>query len=192
MQIHELNEAFTDLLKGAAGKVKSAVQSAGDEIASVAASANAAAVQKQREKIQAQAARYAERLKQQGYRTTQPTAPAPAPQLTTSTVAAPKAGAPTPQEQEKFQQMVQAKLGQATPAPAVQTGAKAAGPVNTQAQYAQPVPSRQAGPIMTSPDFQAAILKSGMSLRQFEELKQMVQSNPAFAQELLKKLGLKR
>ena len=39
MQIHELNESFTDVLKGAAGKVKQAVSSAGERAIDAAAAA---------------------------------------------------------------------------------------------------------------------------------------------------------
>ena len=191
MQIHELNEAFTDLLKGAGGKIKSAVQSAGDEIAATQSASNVARGQAQQQKTQAQAARYAERLKQQGYQApVPPTTAQPAPVQQPIQI-----GGQTIQPSDPNYAKIMGQTAAATPTPPTAQPTKPAyqrpaGPVRT--QQAGPVYSGQAQSIMTSPDFQAALRQMRLTTQQFEELKQMVQSNPGFANTLLKQLGLKR
>lgn len=238
MQIHELNEGFTDLLKGAGSKIAQAAQSAGDKIAA----SNVARGTAQQQKTQAQAAKYAERLKQQGYQVKQPpAAAAPEPELQPIQIggqtinpndpnydkilsglgqAAAKSMGPeyytkhmqavdtlkgfetqAGQDQKQAQKYAQSFSATNPQQPKAQTapaGTAAAQPVQT--KQAGPVRTRQAGPvytgqagaIMTAPDFQAALSQLGMNAQQIEKLGQTVQSNPAFANTLLKKLGLKR
>lgn len=197
MQIHELNEAFGDLIKGAGAKAKGAWQRYQDQ----SVQANIQQAKQQQEKTQAQAAQYAERLKRQGYQ-----APVtPAPQAEPAPTAEPiQIGGQTIKPTDPQYAKIMGQAGAtAAPQTTAQATAKpaAAQPVAQQQQQqairtgskqAQPVRIGQAGAIMTTPDFQAALRQLRLTPQQFDELKQTVQSNPAFTNTLLKQLGLKR
>ena len=166
MQIHELTQrtvteaSIADRIKSAATAVKTGMQNVGDSIAAN----NAAQASAQQQKIQAQAAKYAQTLQRRGYGTAA-TAPAPA------TPAQPTAAA--------------------TVAPAGPVAApQSAGPVNTNQLQAGAVALNSAPAVMLAGDFNAALSQLKLNTNHVKELKDKLAQDASFKNAFLKALGL--
>jgi len=199
MQIHELtqlNEAsIADTIKSAGGAVKRGIQN----IPAQAAAANQAAGAVQQDKTQAQAAKYAEILRKQGY--TGQTAPEPTSAVAVGQrilVSAPPAGQPNGPKANyyKTDKGWENELGQPITNPTsvaylekLYTASASPAKATPAAGAATP---RQAGAVMTSVDVDRAIQQLGLSRAQLQAFQAQATQNPGFVQAFLKKLGLTR
>ncbi len=197
MQIHELTQrtvteaSIADRIKSAATAVKTGMQNVGDRIAA----SNAAAATAQQQKIQAQAARYAQTLQRQGYGTAA-TAPATAPaknpynnqlagvQATTTAQGQLVPAATTPPAQPTAPATV-------TPAGPV-AAPQAAQAVNTNQLQAGPVALGGEPAVMLAGDFNAALSGLKLNTNHIKELKDRIAQDASFKNAFLKALGLKR
>ena len=194
MQIHELTKkkldeaSIADTIKSAGTAVAQAVKNPQQTVQQAKqayqgfndrmAAANVARGTAQQQKTQAQAAKYAQALQRQGYGT------------------AATASATQPATQPAQQSMILGPDGQplttpAQPAASVAT-TQPAGAVNTNRLQAQAVATGQAGAVMTTPDFNAAIRQLNLTPTHIDSLKDGFAKNASFATAFLKATGLKK
>jgi hypothetical protein len=190
MQIHELTKRS---LKEAsiADRIKTGVQN----IQTRAAAANVTAGQAQQDKIQAQAAQYAAKLRAQGF--TGQTATAP-----TSAVAAGQRVKVihTPPNQPngpksnyyKTDKGWENELGQAITDPKSIAYLEQLYTAQIRPTTGATIAPSQTGAIMTSVDVDQAIRQLGLSQQQLKAFQAQATQNPGFVQAFLKRLGLVR
>lgn len=188
MQIHELTQ-----LKEAsiADRIKSGVQNIQDR----AAAANVAAGQAQQDKIQAQAAQYAERLRKQGFtgQTATPATSAVQPGQRVL-VSAPPAGQPNGPKSNyyKTDKGWENELGQPITNPTSIAYLEQLYAAQVQPAAGTGTTISPAGAVMTSVDVDRAIAQLGLTRDQLKAFQAQATRNPGFVQAFLKRLGLVR
>jgi hypothetical protein len=204
MQIHELTKrnlkeaSIIDKIKSGASAVKTGVQN----IQAQAAAANVAQGQAQQDKTQAQAARYAEILRKQGY--TGQTSATP-----TSSVAAgqrilvqvPTQNNPNGPKANYYKTSTgwENELNQPVTNPTsvaylekiYATQVRPAGGT-VRPTTAGAVQTGGAGAVMTGGDIDQAIRQLGLTTQQLQAFQTQATQNPGFVQAFLKRLGLVR
>jgi hypothetical protein len=208
MQIHELTQrtvteaSIADRIKSAATAVKTGMQNVGDSIAAN----NAAQASAQQQKIQAQAAKYAQVLQRQGYGTAA-TGPAPAAPATQTPAPTVSLGGQTldPNNPAYANLIAQAQATQqpaAATTPAQPTAAatatpagpvaapQTAGAVNTNQSQAGAVALGGAPAVMLAGDFNAALSQLKLNTNHIKELKDKIAQDASFRNAFLKALGL--
>jgi len=190
MQIHELTQ-----LKEAsiADRIKTGVQNIQDR----SAAANVAAGKAQQDKIQAQAAQYAAKLRAQGY--TGQTAATPTSAIQPGQrvlVSAPPAGQPTGSKANyyKTDKGWENELGQPITNPTSISYLEQlyAAQVQPASGSGTSAATGQAGAVMTSVDVDRAIQQLGLTQQQLKAFQAQATQNPGFVRAFLKRLGIVR
>lgn len=187
MQIHELTQR-TITEASIADRIKTGVENIKDR----AAAANVAAGQAQQDKIQAQAAQYAAKLRAQGFTGQTAAAPTSAVQPGQRVLVVSTQPDGTKANYYKTDKGWENESGQPITTPTSISYLEKLYAAQVKPATGTGTTNSQAGAVMTSVDVDQAIRQLGLSQQQLQAFQAQVKQNPGFVQAFLKRLGLVR